>query len=328
MKTEILKLLRESKDYVSGQQLCETFGVSRTAVWKVMNQLKEEGYEVEAVRNRGYRIVGSADVMTQEELESLLDGRTKWAGQHVVYSDEIDSTNIKAKQLGEEGASHGTLVVADMQTAGRGRRGRGWDSPSGSSIYMSIMLRPKFPPVKAPMLTIVMAYSVARALRTCTGLDVQIKWPNDIILNGKKIVGILTEMSTEIDYINHVVIGVGINVNLAEIQEELKDKATSLYLETGKIYDRNRLIGLVMGKFEKNYEKFVQTCDLSLMIDDYNMMLANKCQPVRILDKLDPYEGVALGIDREGELLVRVADGRIRKVCSGEVSVRGLYSYV
>ena len=132
MKTEILKLLRESKDYVSGQQLCETFGVSRTAVWKVMNQLKEEGYEVEAVRNRGYRIVGSADVMTQEELESLLDGRTKWAGQHVVYSDEIDSTNIKAKQLGEEGASHGTLVVADMQTAGRGRRGRGWDSPSGS----------------------------------------------------------------------------------------------------------------------------------------------------------------------------------------------------
>ena len=192
MKTEILKLLRESQDYVSGQQLCETFGVSRTAVWKVMNQLKEEGYEVEAVRNRGYRIVGSADVMTQEELESLLDDRTKWAGQHVVYYDEIDSTNIKAKQLGEEGASHGTLVVADMQTAGRGRRGRGWDSPSGSSIYMSIMLRPKFPPVKAPMLTIVMAYSVARALRTCTGLDVQIKWPNDIILNGKKIVGILT----------------------------------------------------------------------------------------------------------------------------------------
>ena len=136
------------------------------------------------------------------------------------------------------------------------------------------------------------------------------------------------QMNTEIDYINYVVIGVGINVNLAEIQEELKDKATSLYLETGKTYDRNFLIGLVMGKFEKNYEKFVQTCDLSLMIDDYNMMLANKCQPVRILDKLDPYEGVALGIDREGELLVRVADGRIRKVCSGEVSVRGLYSYV
>ena len=137
-----------------------------------------------------------------------------------------------------------------------------------------------------------------------------------------------SEMGIEEGKIREVVIGVGINVNLAEIQEELKDKATSLYLETGKTYDRNLLIGLVMGKFEKNYEKFVQTCDLSLMIDDYNMMLANKCQPVRILDKLDPYEGVALGIDREGELLVRVADGRIRKVCSGEVSVRGLYSYV
>ena len=176
MKTEILKLLRESQDYVSGQQLCETFGVSRTAVWKVMNQLKEGG--------------------------------------------------------------------------------RGWDSPSGSSIYMSIMLRPKFPPVKAPMLTIVMAYSVARALRTCTGLDVQIKWPNDIILNGKKIVGILTEMSTEIDYINHVVIGVGINVNTETFPEEIADKATSLRIEIGEVQKRAPIVAEIMSEFEKCYEEF------------------------------------------------------------------------
>ena len=224
MKTEILKLLRESKDYVSGQQLCETFGVSRTAVWKVMNQLKEEGYEVEAVRNRGYRIVGSADVMTQEELESLLDGRTKWAGQHVVYYDEIDSTNIKAKQLGEEGAPHGTLVVADMQTA----------------------------------------------LRTCTGLDVQIKWPNDIILNGKKIVGILTEMSTEIDYINHVVIGVGINVNTETFPEEIADKATSLRIEIGEVQKRAPIVAEIMSEFEKCYEEFEKQEDLSFIQEEYN----------------------------------------------------------
>lgn len=328
MKTEILKLLRESKDYVSGQQLCETFGVSRTAVWKVMNQLKEEGYEVEAVRNRGYRIVGSADVMTQEELESLLDGRTKWAGQHVVYSDEIDSTNIKAKQLGEEGASHGTLIVADMQTAGRGRRGRGWDSPSGSSIYMSIMLRPKFPPVKAPMLTIVMAYSVARALRTCTGLDVQIKWPNDIILNGKKIVGILTEMSTEIDYINHVVIGVGINVNTETFPEEIADKATSLRIEIGEVQKRAPIVAEIMSEFEKCYEEFEKQEDLSFIQEEYNKLLVNCGKDVCILGAKESYQAHALGINETGELIVRREDGSKETVYAGEVSVRGVYGYV
>ena len=252
---------------------------------------------------------------------------TEWAGKTVHFAKEIDSTNEWCKRLSKEDAVHGTLAVAEFQSAGKGRLGRRWVVPEGNSIMMSILLRPDFEPRFASMLTLVMGLSVAQAVKEL-GVDVSIKWPNDVVVSRKKICGILTEMGLEDGKIREVVIGVGINVNLAEIQEELKDKATSLYLETGKTYDRNFLIGLVMGKFEKNYEKFVQTCDLSLMIDDYNMMLANKCQPVRILDKLDPYEGVALGIDREGELLVRVADGRIRKVCSGEVSVRGLYSYV
>ena len=158
--------------------------------------------------------------------------------------------------------------------------------------------------------------------------DISIKWPNDVVVSHKKICGILTEMGVQDGKIREVVIGVGLNVNLKEIQDELKDKATSLYLETGKTYDRNRLIGLVMEKFEINYEKFVQTCDLSMMLDDYNMLLANKSQPVRVLDKISPYEGVALEIDKDGALLVRVQSGEIRKVCSGEVSVRGLYSYI
>ena len=253
--------------------------------------------------------------------------QTEWAGKTVHFAKEIDSTNEWCKRLSKEDAVHGTLAVAEFQSAGKGRLGRRWVVPEGNSIMMSILLRPDFEPRFASMLTLVMGLSVAQAVKEL-GVDVSIKWPNDVVVSRKKICGILTEMGLEDGKIREVVIGVGINVNLAEIQEELKDKATSLYLETGKTYDRNLLIGLVMGKFEKNYEKFVQTCDLSLMIDDYNMMLANKYQPVRILDKLDPYEGVALGIDREGELLVRVADGRIRKVCSGEVSVRGLYSYV
>ena len=252
---------------------------------------------------------------------------TKWAGKTVHFAKETDSTNEWCKRMSKEGAEHGTLAVAEFQSAGKGRLGRRWTAPEGSSVMMSILLRPEFEPQYASMLTLVMGLSVAQAVKELD-VEVSIKWPNDVVVSRKKICGILTEMGLENGKIREVIIGIGINVNLEEIQDDLKDKATSLYLETGKKYDRNRVIGLIMEKFEKNYEKFVKTCDLSLMLDDYNAMLANRSQPVRILDKLNPDEGIAIGIDREGELLVKVSDGAIRKVCSGEVSVRGLYSYV
>ena len=252
---------------------------------------------------------------------------TKWAGKTVHFAKETDSTNEWCKRLSKEGAEHGMLAVAEFQSAGKGRLGRRWTAPEGSSIMMSILLRPDFEPQHASMLTLVMGLSVAQAVKELD-IEVSIKWPNDVVVSRKKICGILTEMGLENGKIREVVIGDGINVNLEGFPDELKDKATSLYLETGKKYDRNCLIGLIMEKFERNYEKFTETCDLSPLIDDYNIMLANRNQPVRILDKINPYEGIAIGIDREGELLVRVADGEIRKVCSGEVSVRGLYSYV
>ena len=173
MKTEILKMLRETDDYVSGQQICGKLGVSRTAVWKVIRQLQEEGYQIEAVRNRGYRILDGPDVMTREELESLMG--TRWAGSRIYYYPETDSTNIRIRQLADEGAPHGTLAVADMQTAGRGRRGRTWESPAGSSIYMSILLRPDLMPSAAPPLTLVMACSVAEGIMDCEDVKVQIK---------------------------------------------------------------------------------------------------------------------------------------------------------
>ena len=252
---------------------------------------------------------------------------TKWAGKTVHFARETDSTNEWCKRMSKENAEHGTLAVAEFQSAGKGRLGRKWTAPEGSSVMMSILLKPEFEPQYASMLTLVMGLSVAQAVCEL-GVEVSIKWPNDVVVSHKKICGILTEMGVQDGKIREVVIGVGLNVNLKEIQDELKDKATSLYLETGKTYDRNRLIGLVMEKFEINYEKFVQTCDLSMMLDDYNMLLANKSQPVRVLDKISPYEGVALEIDKDGALLVRVQSGEIRKVCSGEVSVRGLYSYI
>ncbi|EOS38288.1 biotin--[acetyl-CoA-carboxylase] ligase [Lachnospiraceae bacterium] len=328
MKTEILRLLRESEGYVSGQRLCEELGVSRTAVWKVIRQLKEEGYHVEAVQNRGYRIVDIPDVMSEEELKSLIAGKTQWAGQEIHYFSETDSTNIRAKELGEKGAPHGTLAVAGQQSAGRGRRGRGWESPPGCSIYMSILLRPRFFPSKAPMLTLVMAYSVAKALQECTGQEIRIKWPNDIVLNGKKLVGILTEMSSEIDYINHVVIGVGINVNMDSFSEEIAKTATSFRIETGQIMKRSTLIVEIMKHFERNYEAFLRAGDLSGIRTAYNGLLVNCGREVRILGAKEPYQALALGINDSGELLVRKQDGSEEAVYAGEVSVRGIYGYV
>ena len=199
---------------------------------------------------------------------------TKWAGKTVHFAKETDSTNEWCKRMSKEGAEPGTLAVAEFQSAGKGRLGRRWTAPEGSSVMMSILLRPEFEPQYASMLTLVMGLSVAQTVKELD-VEVSIKWPNDVVVSRKKICGILTEMGLENGKIREVIIGIGINVNLEEIQDDLKDKATSLYLETGKKYDRNRVIGLIMEKFEKNYEKFVKTCDLSLMLDDYNAMLAN-----------------------------------------------------
>ena len=313
---------------MSGQQLCEEFQVSRTAVWKVIEQLKAEGYQIEAVRNKGYRLTCSPDVMSKAEIESLM--KTKWAGHPVIYHDQVDSTNTQAKRLGEELArdGHGTLVVADLQTAGKGRRGRSWESPSGASIYMSILLRPDILPDQAPMLTLVMAQSVAEAVQELTGAEVGIKWPNDIVLNGKKICGILTEMSAEIDYINYVVIGVGVNVNTPDFPEELVETATSLKIELGQSVKRSALIAAVMKRFEENYETFIRTGDLSGIQDQYNSLLVNRDRDVRVLEPGHEYNGHALGINSTGELLVEKEDGTTAEIFAGEVSVRGIYGYV
>ena len=325
MKAAILKILRETGDYVSGQEICEKLGVSRTAVWKVIRQLQEEGYQVDAARSRGYRIIDGPDVMTAEEVESLLD--TEWAGKPVVYYPETDSTNIRIRHLGAEGAPHGTLAVADRQTAGRGRRGRTWESPGGSCIYMSILLRPDLAPEKAPMLTLVMACGVAEGIMECADVKVQIKWPNDIIVSGKKLAGILTEMSTQVDYINHVTVGVGINVNVQNFPEEIQT-ATSLLSETGTQTKRAPVIAAVMKHFEENYKIFMQTEDMSGLMKKYSSLLVNQGREVLILEKDAEYKAYAEGINQKGELVVRREDGTVENICAGEVSVRGVYGYV
>ena len=251
---------------------------------------------------------------------------TKWAGKTVHFARETDSTNLWIKRLAKEGASEGTLALAEFQSAGRGRLGRSWEVPEGTSVMMSILLRPKFEPQYAPTLTLVMGMAVAKAVKSL-GFDVSIKWPNDVVVSHKKICGILTEMGVRDGKIDYAVIGVGLNVNIKEFPEEMADKATSLYLESGREFDRSQIPGLVMEAFEEYYEKFAATCDLSGLKEEYESILANYNQSVRVLAK-EPYEGVARGITDGGELLVEKTDGTIVAVSAGEVSVRGLYSYV
>lgn len=332
MKAEILKMLRETNGYISGQEICEKFGVSRTAVWKVIRQLQEEGYKVEAVRNRGYHMVEIPDLLTKEELESCM--HTEWAGRKIVCCQVTDSTNLRVKQLGDEGAPTGTLVVAEEQTAGRGRRGRSWDSSAGTGIFMSILLRPEVAPDKASMLTLVMACSVAEGLKQSLRQEesicskIQIKWPNDIVVNGKKLAGILTEMSTQIDYIDHVTVGVGINVNTRQFPKDIKERATSLYMECGHTVRRAPVIASIMECLEKNYRIFLETEDLTGLMDSYMSMLVNRDKEVLVLAPKGEYKAHALGINKKGELIVRREDGTQEAIYAGEVSVRGVYGYV
>ena len=335
MRTEILSLLREREDYVSGQELCERFGVSRTAVWKAVEQLKKDGYEIAAVKNRGYLLrEEKSSVYGRTELESRLRGRTEWAGNPLYYFDSLDSTNLQAKRLAEEGAPHGTLVVADQQTAGRGRRGRGWSSPAGSNLYFTLLLRPQISPDKASMLTLVMALAVAEGIsQCCEGADGKqkpgINWPNDIVLNGRKVCGILTEMSLSVeqDCIQYVVIGVGINVAHQDFPEEMRDRAVSLEEIYGSV-GRSLLLRSVLQAFEKAYEEFVSAESLSPLRGRYEAFLRNRDQKVRVLDPKGDFEGIARGIRETGQLLVELPDGEIREVYAGEVSVRGIYGYV
>ena len=326
MKEEILRLLRSADGYISGQELCNRFGVSRTAVWKAINQLKEAGYEIEAQQNKGYKLMAAPDLMTEAEIKSLM--HTEWVAREVLYFDTIDSTNTKAQELAEKGYPSGTLVVADKQESGKGRRGRSWVSPSGTGIFMTLMIKPDINPNNASMLTLVAALAVAKAITSVTGEEAMIKWPNDIVVNGKKVCGILTEMNAQFDYINHIVVGIGINVHNESFPEEISQMASSLMIEAGgKRFHRAQIIAETMSYFEQYYDTFLKTQDLSALVREYDKLLVNRNKSVRVLDPKEPFDGKAMGITSKGELIVDTWESR-KLVSSGEVSVRGIYGYV
>ncbi|MEE8886783.1 MAG: biotin--[acetyl-CoA-carboxylase] ligase [Eubacteriales bacterium] len=252
-------------------------------------------------------------------------GYLKEDGWTVYHAAETDSTNEWVKRIAAEGAPDLTVCLADEQTAGKGRLGRAWKSPAGTSVSMSVLLRPDVPPERLSMLTLVMGMAAADGIREVTGLDVKIKWPNDVVIHGKKLCGILTEAGPDVSYI---VIGIGINVNMSEFPDELKDKATSMFIETGRKYSRSETAAAVLDAFLRYYRIFSETCDMSHLRDPYQKMLVNINERVRVLDPVKPFDGTALGIDEHGDLLVKKDDGTVTSVYSGEVSVRGIYGYV
>lgn len=318
----ILELLRRQEGFLSGEDIGRELSITRAAVWKGIKKLREEGYEIEAVTNRGYRLTNPETMYNKRELEQGL--KTKTMGQSIYFYEETDTTNNRARELALEGAPEGTLVVAEKQTAGRGRRGKVWESPLGTGIWMSLVLRPQIAPAEASVLTLLCGLATAEAIEAETGLSAGIKWPNDILINGKKAVGILTEMDCEMSEVHFVIPGIGINVNTASFPPEIAEIATSLYLECGKTVSRRRLVHKVLERLEEHYETFLRTGSFTAMLEDYRKHCITLGKEVHVLGR-EPFFAEALDITPEGELLVRRADnGKEEVVFSGEVSIRGV----
>lgn len=325
MKEKLLHLLQQADDFMSGQKLSEQLGISRTAVWKYIRQLEEDGYVIEAVKNRGYRISSSAEVMNAFEITRYLE--TGWLGRSLEFHDVIGSTNTRAKQQADGGAPEGLLVVADRQKSGRGRLGRAWSSPAGCGLFFTYVLRPEYEPARASMVTLLAAMAMHDAIAQETGVQSMIKWPNDIIYDGRKICGILTEMSTEETRISYIVTGIGVNVNNESFPEDLQDKAVSLSMLTGRKENRSAICAAFCNHFEHYYKDFVETGDLAFMVEDYNKLLAGTDRDVIIASPEGEQICRATGIDADGSLCVVLPDGSSMKVSSGEVSIRGIYGH-
>ena len=322
MKNKILKILKNSQDFVSGEKMSEEFNMTRSGIWKYINMLKEDGYNIESVPRKGYRILSSPDILSYEEIDEYL--KTSFIGRNLQYFDSIDSTNRRAKEIAFN-EKEGMVIIAEEQLEGKGRLGREWISPKGKGIWMSIILKPKLGPMEVSKITLLGAAAVHRALENMK-IKSKIKWPNDILIGHKKVCGILTEMSCELNMINYVVIGIGINVNLEEdeIPEGLKDKATSLKISQGQDINRKKLVANILNEFEELYIPFTEEGDWEKAINmcRENSALINK--QVKIIHGEMVRLGKVKDINQEGELVVEFLDGSIENIFSGEISIRSL----
>jgi len=319
MTGNIIKFLRE-KEYISGEALAQKLSISRVAVWKQIQGLKDMGYEIIANQNLGYCLVSRPDLLIPQEIQRRLF--TKYIGKEIYYYPEIKSTNIMAKEKAlhrEDGIIEGTLIIAERQSAGKGRLGREWFSPAGG-IWLSIILYPQLPPSYIPRITLMTAVAVVKAIKICTQIESQIKWPNDILINEKKVCGILTEMSAELDIINWVVVGIGINANIdiRDFPKDIQKNTTSLKETSGKEISRVKLIRIFLQEFEKYYEKLKKKGFPSILREwkFYSHTLGKKIR-VDIGEKI--ITGEAIDINESGALVLKKEDGELIEIISGTI---------
>lgn len=323
MKERILQLLKQAPGYLSGQALSAELGISRNAVWKHIRALREQGYVIHSMTNKGYCLDSVPDILSPAEISDGL--RSKKIGRHIYYYEETDSTNNRAKQEADN-APDGSVFLAEIQTGGKGRLGRNWSSAPGVGVWNSILLKPGLPPASTVQITLLAGLAVCRTLRALSNVDAQIKWPNDIVADGKKICGILTEMSAEMERVNYVVCGIGINVNTPSFPSELETRAASLYTLTGKTYDRRQVARRLYEEFELLYEQFLHD-GAETLLPAYKEYCITLGREVSVLSGHETLSGRACDITPEGCLIVLTEKGKIT-VNAGEVSVRGVYGYV
>jgi BirA family biotin operon repressor/biotin-[acetyl-CoA-carboxylase] ligase len=315
-RDKILSLFRSSPDtFVSGQELSQTLNISRAAVWKQVELLREQGFEIEAQRSKGYRLLDGPDRLLAAEIENGLC--CKQLASRLICLPEIDSTNARMRHLAEEDAAEGTVVIADRQSAGRGRLGRRWESPSAVNLYCSILLRPKIPVQQAPQLTFLSAVAVAETLNQLYQLPAKVKWPNDVLVGGKKIAGLLNEMNAETEQIHFVILGIGVNLNMTAEQfpEELNYPATSVLLEQGQPIDRSVFVREFLQRLDDYYVEFLEYGFVPI-----RRRWEGLCDMMNTRVQIDQgVQGTVVGLDTDGALRLQLENGSVERIMAGDV---------
>ncbi|HLG28254.1 MAG TPA: biotin--[acetyl-CoA-carboxylase] ligase [Paenisporosarcina sp.] len=322
VKYEITKrLLAANGQPISGQQLADDFGLSRTAIWKHIKELEEEGFGIDTVKKKGYVLTSSPDSLQAAKIDQHLT--TKRFGRNIHYLQTCPTTQPIAHQLAQAGEPDGSIVICEEQTAGKGRLARAWTSTQGKGIWMSVIIRPEIPPTKAPQLTLVAAVAVTRAIEDIAQVRAEIKWPNDLLINGKKCTGILTELQADIDRVHAIILGIGVNVNQqpSDFPEEIQSIATSIQMVIGKPVDRAELVARILHHLEIYTDLYVQHGfePLKILWESYSCTLGKRIKAIMIHQQI---EGVALGITNEGILQVKTDDGEIHGIYSADIEMQ------
>ncbi|MFH1490036.1 MAG: biotin--[acetyl-CoA-carboxylase] ligase, partial [Pseudomonadota bacterium] len=313
----LLHLKTHPGSWVSGESISRDHAVSRSAVWKQIRRLREEGYTIESSTKKGYRLLESPDLLLPQEIRDGLETRV-FGKNEIHHFIETDSTNIRARELAEKGAPEGTLVLAEKQTGGRGRKGRNWHSPPRGGIYVSLILRPALSPAESPKITLLTAVALADALTSISPLEFRIKWPNDLLIHGKKIAGILTEMTTEMDRVGYIVVGLGLNVNTRHFPASIAKTATSLCLEAGEMFSRVQLLRVFLTHFEERYTSFIHQ-GFEPVLNRWKDLSDIIGKPIRV-DMIDgALVGTVQDVDADGVLLLKDDAGNIHRIFSGDV---------